>query len=330
MKKMAMINVSRPAAGKDQRRPSSPKTIGRMRETPKRISRVMETAVEAKENKEDVLSRMTALRNSLGTVILHKFTGLKLGKKQKMRKPIDSVRFPHYNENRKKQLGFREAFPPFARTPGEGCFRPAGGAIRDTIPYIFYPTPKEDLMDGPDTKVICVAAMDLFRQEGLRFTMQQLAQRLHISKKTLYTRYASKEELLLDMIDDAFGAIHARKRAILAENLPLEEKLRRVIIALPEEYAATNLCRLEELEEKFPAAAERVRLHLETGWEPTLALLEETRQAGLLRDVPFDILRTMITGSIEAFLRDESLTAQEYANALETMIDIFLEGVLER
>ena len=185
-------------------------------------------------------------------------------------------------------------------------------------------------MDVPDTKVICVAAMDLFRQEGLRFTMQQLAQRLHISKKTLYTRYASKEELLLDMIDDAFGAIHARKRAILAENLPLEEKLRRVIIALPEEYAATNLCRLEELEEKFPAAAERVRLHLETGWEPTLALLEETRQAGLLRDVPFDILRTMITGSIEAFLRDESLTAQEYANALETMIDIFLEGVLER
>ena len=45
------------------------------------MSRVMETAVEAKENKEDVLSGMTALRNSLGTVILHKFTGLKLGKK---------------------------------------------------------------------------------------------------------------------------------------------------------------------------------------------------------------------------------------------------------
>ena len=143
-------------------------------------------------------------------------------------------------------------------------------------------------------------------------------------------RCVIERDRVLDMIDDAFGAIHARKQAILEENLPLEEKLRRVIIALPEEYAATNLCRLEELEEKFPAAAERVRLHLETGWEPTLALLEETRQAGLLRDVPFDILRTMITGSIEAFLRDESLTAQEYANALETMIDIFLEGVLER
>lgn len=330
MKKIAMINVSRSAAGKDQRRPSSPKTIGRMRETPKRISRVMETAVEAKENKEDVLSRMTALRNSPGTVIMHKFTGLKLGKKQKMRKPIDSVRFPHYNENRKERSGFLGGGSLICPLPRGRLFRPAGGAIRDTIPYILYPTPKEDLMDGPDTKVICAAAMDLFRQEGLRFTMQQLAQKLHISKKTLYTCYASKEALLLDMIDDAFGAIHTRKQAILEENLPLEEKLRRVIIALPEEYAATNLCRMEELEEKFPAAAERVRLHLETGWEPTLALLEETRQAGLLRDVPFDVLRTMIAGSIEAFLRDDTLSAREYANALETMIDIFLEGVLKR
>ena len=58
--------------------------------------------------------------------------------------------------------------------------------------------------------------------------------------------------------------------------------------------------------------------------------LEEARQAGLLRDVPFDVLRTMIAGSIEAFLRDDTLSAQEYANALETMIDIFLEGVLKR
>ena len=187
-------------------------------------------------------------------------------------------------------------------------------------------------MDGPDTKVICVAAMDLFRQEGLRFTMQQLAQKLHISKKTLYTCYASKEALLLDMIDDAFGAIHARKRAILAENLPLEEKLRRVIIALPEEYAATNLCRMEELEEKFPAAAERVRLHLETGWEPTMALLEQAMREGVIRPVSLPVLRQMITASIESFLADRSLAESgvQYVAVLEEMISILLEGVLPR
>ena len=178
--------------------------------------------------------------------------------------------------------------------------------------------------------LVCAQAMLLFREQGLRFTMQQVAQQLHISKKTIYTAYPSKEKLLMDMVDRAFEKIHRCKREILEGGGTLQEKLRAVIIAMPEEYAALDLQQMQELDEKYPAVAARVRFQLETGWEPTLALLEESRQAGLLRDVPFDILRTMIAGSIEAFLRDESLTAQEYANALETMIDIFLEGVLER
>ena len=40
-------------------------------------------------------------------------------------------------------------------------------------------------------------AMQLFRQQGLHFTMQQVAEPLHISKKTIYTVYPSKEALLL-------------------------------------------------------------------------------------------------------------------------------------
>ena len=34
--------------------------------------------------------------------------------------------------------------------------------------------------------LVCAHAMLLFREQGLRFTMQQVAQQLHISKKTIY------------------------------------------------------------------------------------------------------------------------------------------------
>ena len=54
--------------------------------------------------------------------------------------------------------------------------------------------------------------MELFRRDGLRFTMQQAAAMMHISKKTIYAVYPSKEALLLDMVDDAFTRIHARKQ----------------------------------------------------------------------------------------------------------------------
>ena len=60
--------------------------------------------------------------------------------------------------------------------------------------------------------------MELFRRDGLRFTMQQAAAMMHISKKTIYAVYPSKEALLLDMVDGP-GT--------------LAEKLRAVIIALP-------------------------------------------------------------------------------------------------
>ena len=69
-------------------------------------------------------------------------------------------------------------------------------------------------------------AMQLFRQQGLHFTMQQVAEPLHISKKTIYTVYPSKEALLLDMVDHAFADIHRCKQEILAGGGTLQERLR--------------------------------------------------------------------------------------------------------
>ena len=166
-------------------------------------------------------------------------------------------------------------------------------------------------------------AMQLFRQQGLHFTMQQVAEPLHISKKTIYTVYPSKEALLLDMVDHAFADIHHCKQKILAGSGTLQEKLRAVIIAMPTEYAAL---------EKYPVVAARVRSQLENGWEPTMALLEQAVAEGVMRPVSLPVLRQMITASIESFLADRSLAESgvQYVAVLEEMISILLEGVLLR
>ena len=144
--------------------------------------------------------------------------------------------------------------------------------------------------------------MELFRRDGLRFTMQQAAAMMHISKKTIYAVYPSKEALLLDMVDDAFTRIHARKQRLLDGPGTLAEKLRAVIIALPEEYTALDLQQMDLLDEKYPRVAARVREHLETGWEPTLALLEQAMGEGVIRRVSLPVLQRMISGSIEDYL----------------------------
>lgn len=171
--------------------------------------------------------------------------------------------------------------------------------------------------------------MELFRRDGLRFTMQQAAEAIHISKKTIYAVYPSKEELLLDMVDDAFARIHARKQSIIDGPGTLSDKLRAVIIALPEEYTALDLQQMDLLDEKYPQVAARVRQQLETGWEPTLALLEQAMNEGVLRRVSLPVLQRMISASIEDFLADRTLEQQgiSYTQALDEMISILWEGI---
>ena len=95
-------------------------------------------------------------------------------------------------------------------------------------------------------------ATQLFRTHGLNFTMQQVASSLHISKKTIYTVYPGKEALLTDMVDMLFARIHQKKSELAAGTDPLEKRLYAVLTALPEEYAALDFRRLDELEEKYP------------------------------------------------------------------------------
>ena len=172
------------------------------------------------------------------------------------------------------------------------------------------------------------AAAKLFQAEGLGFTMQQVAAALHISKKTIYTVYSDKEALLMDMVDMLFEKIHRRKAELAALPLPLEERLRAVIIALPEEYAALDFRQLDALEEKYPAVAARVRRHLETGWEPTMALLEQGIAEKRIRPVNLTVLRRVLTAAFQQLLSGAN-DGSSYAAELEDMMDILMNGIKE-
>lgn len=176
---------------------------------------------------------------------------------------------------------------------------------------------------------IVAAAIALYFDHGLRFTMQAVAEAMHMSKKTIYTVYPSKEELLLDMVDSLFSCIHRRKQEVIETDCPIEERVRSVIIAMPEEYAALDFRQLDVLDEKYPTVARRVRQHLEMGWEPTIALLEEGMAQGRIRRVSIPVLRRMITASIESLLAGQATeeTGVSYGETLAAMIDIIMNGI---
>ena len=86
---------------------------------------------------------------------------------------------------------------------------------------------------------LCAVGMELFRRDGLRFTMQQAAAMMHISKKTIYAVYPSKEALLLELVKRMFSGQFALAGQHSGEQDPVllyavETALQLHIAELPE------------------------------------------------------------------------------------------------
>ena len=84
-------------------------------------------------------------------------------------------------------------------------------------------------------KNILDATLRVFDQKGLKFTMDDLAKELSISKKTIYTVYDDKEALFLAMVDYIFDSIKESEQMNLTDpSLSVVEELHRILGVLPE------------------------------------------------------------------------------------------------
>ena len=96
-------------------------------------------------------------------------------------------------------------------------------------------------------------AIQLCSSQGLDFTMSQLAAQLGMSKKTLYVLFDSKEALLLAVVDTMFDAVKADEAKILArQDLSLADKVRQLVVVLPDSYKNLDWSRLQGVEGKIP------------------------------------------------------------------------------
>ena len=54
-----------------------------------------------------------------------------------------------------------------------------------------------------------------FSDKGIKFTMDDVAKRIRISKKTIYNFFKNKEVLLLETIDFGFAEVQKQKQEIV-------------------------------------------------------------------------------------------------------------------
>lgn len=173
----------------------------------------------------------------------------------------------------------------------------------------------------------------VFNQKGLKFTMDDIARQLGMSKKTIYTVFADKESLFLDMVDYLFDSIKDSERQVMEdESLGTLEKVRKIMGVLPEGYQNIDFRQLYPLKEKYPSTYAKVQERLETGWETTIALLEQGMSEGVIRQVEIPLVKLMLEAALEQFFQSDILVRNNisYKDALDQVVDILVDGIAVR
>lgn len=183
---------------------------------------------------------------------------------------------------------------------------------------------KETILEG---------TIQAFNQKGLKFTMDDIAGQLGMSKKTIYTVFRDKEALFLAMVDYLFDRIKESENEILQnEKMTTLEKIRKILCVLPESYQKVDFGQLYLLRGKYPSTYAKVEERLETGWEGTIALLQQGMEEGVIRPVKIPIVKMIFEAALEQFFQRDILIQNKisYVDALQEVVDILVDGMAER
>lgn len=177
---------------------------------------------------------------------------------------------------------------------------------------------------------ILEATINVFKRKGLRFTMDDIAKELSISKKTIYKVFDNKETMFLCMVDYCFDKIDNEKNKVLIDDkLSTLDKITAILSSLPESYRSIDFDKLYVLKKEYPLVYERVENRLESGWENTIALLKQGINEGVVKPVNLQIFKTMFEVTLEQFFKRDVLVKNNisYNEALDSVVDIMIYGI---
>ena len=151
---------------------------------------------------------------------------------------------------------------------------------------------------------ILMSTMEVFNNKGLKFTMDDIAKNISISKKTIYKVFNDKEEMFLELVDYLFDGIKDAEMQVANDpSLSTLDKIRKILGVMPNSYMDIDFRQLYMLRDKYPKIYEKVEERLENGWELTISLIEQGMKEGVVRPVKIPVLKMMFEASLEQFFR---------------------------
>jgi TetR/AcrR family transcriptional regulator of autoinduction and epiphytic fitness len=185
-------------------------------------------------------------------------------------------------------------------------------------------------------EAIVQAAIAEFRDNGFEVTsMDRIAARAEVSKRTVYNHFPSKEELFSEMLQRLWSRATAQPEAIYRPDVPLRDQLRELLDAKMKTLSDSNFIDLARVAIgatiHSPERAQRWVNRLNEREETFTVWVRAAQQDGRLKAVEPGFAASQIHALLKAFafwpqvtLNEPLLTAEKQQSVLESALDLFL------
>ena len=173
--------------------------------------------------------------------------------------------------------------------------------------------------------------MEEFRDNGVKFTMDGVAKRIGISKRTLYETIPSKTMLIEMAIDRSFQDVKRQQKEIFSDkSLSTVEKLKRLFTIVPTYSKVLDYRKMNEIHQAYPLLYKKIEFNLETDWGPTILLLQQAMDEGVIQKKNIVILRMLLTEIFERLIHGDVLIQNNisYEEAMKEVISIIFDGLI--
>ena len=175
-------------------------------------------------------------------------------------------------------------------------------------------------------------ALETFLKEGFhKTTMDEIAAKLHMSKKTIYKNFSTKEELLAEVTQFFLKSNHKAIRKSISANSNAVEKIYYMTNTIGIIVSNISDKMLSDLQSYAPELWKRIdEFRTRVLTVNFTKIIEQGKAEGFVNDINSIILINAFVSSIRGVANPLFVTTNKITliEALETTISIFLNGIL--
>ncbi len=187
-------------------------------------------------------------------------------------------------------------------------------------------------MDEHKKKIIVTIAEDEFVKYGIKKTsMEKIAKRLQISKKTIYKFFPNKKELLRAIVNNISKQLDSQINEIINSRKNAVRKFYLMGKLIGDRVRKISPEWLNDLKTVYPELWREIEVFRRERIQKNMTkLLEQGKKEGLIVRKPTVVILTVLLSSVEGVVNPEVIANNNLSvqSALEMTLEIIISGIL--